>query len=106
MSWLTDLLGLGGRPNPEYVLPRLCKEFDDAPLTPLSAASDPNDPALTKIEQLGEIKVMHGFGTAELPGGKTIIKVEQRVVQCDHQDQTRPQGPAAYVERGRRAEGR
>jgi hypothetical protein len=50
----------------------------------LSAASDPNDPALTKIEQLGEIKVMHGFGTAELPGGKNIIKVEQSVVVPDY----------------------
>jgi hypothetical protein len=85
MSWLTDLLGGNGVPNPEFVLPNLCKQFDDAPLTPLSAP-DPNDPAFPKVvfEQPGEIKVMHGFGTAELPDGKNILKVEQSVAVPDY----------------------
>jgi hypothetical protein len=70
----------GGTPNPAYVLPNLCMLFDNAPLTALTAP-DPNDPSQpqTVFEQVGQLKVMHGFGTAKLPSGKNIIKVEQSV---------------------------
>lgn len=68
-----------GEINPDFVLPNICKQFDDTPLTPL-AAPDPSDPTVPRVifETAGQIKVMHGFGRVSL--GKTgLIKVEQRV---------------------------
>src|SRR5262245_38414749 len=61
--------------NPNYVLPNICKEFDDTPLTPLSTPL-PNDPTNPKLifETPGQIKVMHGYGSAKLESGKRIIK--------------------------------
>jgi hypothetical protein len=67
----------GGVINPHYVLPNICREFDDTPLTPLSAPP-PNDPKLI-FETPGAIKVIHGSGRARLDSGKRIIKVEQSV---------------------------
>ena len=66
--------------NPNYVLPNICKEFDDTPLTPLSTPL-PNDPTNPKLifETPGQIKVMHGYGSAKLESGKRIIKVAQGV---------------------------
>lgn len=71
----------GGVINPNYVLPNICREFDDTPLTPLSAPP-PNDPTNPKLifETPGQIKVMHGSGSAKLDSGKRIIKVEQSVI--------------------------
>ena len=62
----------------DYVLPDICKEFDSTPITPLSAPG-PNDPSNPKtvFEEPGQIKVMHGFGSAKLSSGNRIIKVEQ-----------------------------
>ncbi len=78
----------GGTPNPAYVLPNPCKEFDDAPLTKL-AAPDPNDPPQLQVvlEEPGQLKVMQGFGRANLPSGKNIIKVEQSVAIPDYANQ-------------------
>lgn len=66
--------------NPGYVLPNICKELEDAPLTAL-AAPDPNDPTYPKLtfEDQGTIKAMYGFGSAKLPSGKKMIKVQQSV---------------------------
>jgi hypothetical protein len=65
--------------NPDYVLPNICKQFDDTKLTPL-AAPDPNDPTYPKVvfETPGQIKVMHGFGRAQNLG-TFLVKIEQRV---------------------------
>jgi hypothetical protein len=79
---MTTLLSAAcGVVNPEYVLPDICREFGDTPLTPLSAPA-PNDPTNPKVifETQGQIKAMHGFGSAQLDSGKRIIKVEQSVV--------------------------
>ena len=66
--------------NPNYVLPNICRVFDDTPLTPLSAPP-PNDPTNPKpiFETQGQIKVMHGSGSAKLESGNRIIKAEQSV---------------------------
>lgn len=76
---ITVLLSACGGLNPNYVLPNICKQFDDTKLTPL-AAPDPNDPTYPKVifETPGQIKVMHGFGRAQNPG-TFLTKVEQRV---------------------------
>src|SRR5215471_1922260 len=73
----TLLSACGGVINPNYVLPNICREFDDTPLTPLSA-QPPNDPKLI-FETPAAIKVIHGSGRARLDSGKRIIKVEQSV---------------------------
>ena len=78
---MTTLLSAAcGVINPNYVLPNICRVFDDTPLTPLSAPP-PNDPTNPKLifETLGRIKVMHGSGTAKLESGNRVIKVEQSV---------------------------
>jgi hypothetical protein len=77
---LLSVGGCGGIINPNYALPNICKQFDDTPLTPLSAPN-PNDPAFPKsvFEVAGQIKVMHGFGSAKVDNGNKLIKVEQSV---------------------------
>jgi hypothetical protein len=78
-SAITVLLPACGTINPNYVMPDICKQFDDTKLAPL-AAPDPNDPTYPKVvfETPGQIKVMHGFGRAQNPG-TFLVKLEQRV---------------------------
>jgi len=67
--------------NPNYKLPDFCADFAAIPPTALTAP-DPNDPAFPTVgfEEVGVIKVMHGFGSGQLPaGGKRIIKLEHGV---------------------------
>jgi len=77
LPYLLSLLlaSCGGIINPAYPLPDICKEYDDTAVTPLAAAPVPTD----VFEDPGQIKVMHGFGSAQLNSGKKIIKVEQSV---------------------------
>jgi hypothetical protein len=60
--------------DPLFVLPDICKVFEDIPITE-SSASTPK----VVLEDPGKIKVMHGFGQAKLDTGGRIIKVEQSV---------------------------
>jgi hypothetical protein len=71
--------------NPGYVLPNICKELEDAPLTTM-IAPDPNDPTYPKLvfEDQGTIKAMYGFGKAKLSSGKRMIKVQQTVPIPDY----------------------
>jgi hypothetical protein len=79
LAWLPLLLPVFlaacGQVNPAYVLPDICKEYDNAQFTPLATAPPPTD----VFEDPGQIKVMHGVGSAQLSSGKKIIKVEQSV---------------------------
>ncbi|HET9962305.1 MAG TPA: hypothetical protein VFQ34_08230, partial [Nitrospiraceae bacterium] len=71
--------------NPGYVLPNICKELEDAPLTTM-ITPDPNDPTYPKLvfEDQGTIKAMYGFGKAKLSSGKRMIKVQQTVPIPDY----------------------
>ena len=77
---MLSIMGGCGVINPNYALPNICKQFDDTPLTPLGSPN-PNDPAFPKnvFEVVGQIKVMHGFGSAKVDNGNKLIKVEQSV---------------------------
>ena len=74
-----SIMGCGEIPNPHYVLPNFCQMLEDAPVTPLSAPLPPDAPFTKVYESIGQIKVMHGLGTAKLAAGKNIIKVVQSV---------------------------
>ena len=65
--------------DPLYVLPDICKLFDDIPTIelPPSPPAPPNPKVV--LEDAGKIKVMHGFGQAKVNSGGRIIKVEQSV---------------------------
>ncbi len=69
-----------GAINPAYVLPDICKQMEDTPIT-TETAPDPNDHTYPKLvfEDQGTIKAMYGFGTAKLDSGKRIIKVQHSV---------------------------
>jgi hypothetical protein len=71
--------------NPDYVLPNICKQLEDAPVTPLMAP-DPNDLTYPKLafEDQGTIKAMYGFGKARLDSGNRIIKVQHSVPIPDY----------------------
>lgn len=71
--------------NPGYVLPNICKQLEDTPVTPLMAPN-PNDPTYPRLafEDQGTIKAMYGFGKATLDSGKRIIKVQQSVPIPDY----------------------
>jgi hypothetical protein len=71
--------------DPNYPVPDVCTLYDSIPLTELTAP-DPNDPTWPKVgfETQGQIKVMHGFGSAKLDSGKRIIRVEQSVAVPDY----------------------
>jgi hypothetical protein len=66
------------RIDPLYKIPDICTRFEAIPLTNLTAP-DPNDATWPRVgfEKLGQIKVMHGFGSANLDSGKRMIRVEQ-----------------------------
>jgi hypothetical protein len=74
--------------NPNYAIPDICAKFAEVPFTPV-IAPDPNDPTFPKtgFEEVGVIKVMHGFGTAQLTSGKRLIKVEQGVTVPNYANQ-------------------
>jgi hypothetical protein len=73
------------RIDPLYKIPDICTPFEAIPLTNLTAP-DPNDPTWPKVgfENVGQIKVMHGFGNAKLDSGKRMIRVEQSVAVPDY----------------------
>jgi len=60
--------------DPLYPLPDVCQKFNEVALADLTAF----DPKAV-FEDVGVVKVMHGSGTAQLPSGKRIIKVEHAV---------------------------
>jgi hypothetical protein len=80
MLLMTFSVACSGMINPGYVLPNICQQLEDTPLTTL-VGPDPNDPTYPKLsfEDPGIIKAMYGFGTAKLESGKRIIKVAQSV---------------------------
>lgn len=77
-----------GEINPDFTLPDICQQLEDAPLTTLNAP-DPNDPTYPKLafEAQGKIKAMYGFGNAKLESGKSMIKVQQSVPIPDYANQ-------------------
>ena len=60
--------------NPNYQIPDVCQDLNNLPLTSLTAA-----PPTVTLEQAGVVQIMHGSGTAQLPSGKHVIKVEDGV---------------------------
>ena len=60
--------------DPLYVLPDLCKPFEDIPTIELM----PSNPRVV-LEDVGKIMVMHGSGQAKVDTGGRIIKIEQSV---------------------------
>jgi len=67
---LISLTSCGQKINPGYVLPDICKQFDDAPtiaLPPTRPPAPPNPKVV--IEDAGKIRVMHGSGHAKVDSG-------------------------------------
>lgn len=78
--FLVTSLASCGQINPNYVLPDICKQFDNAPTIELPPPHPPGLPnPRVVIEDVGKIKVMHGSGQAKIDSGGKLIKVEQSV---------------------------
>jgi hypothetical protein len=66
--------------DPKFVLPDLCKLFEDIPTIELPPSRPPAPPnPRVVLEDVGKIMIMHGSGQAKVDTGGRIIKVEQSV---------------------------